>query len=96
MKWKRAYGYKDLGATVTTVSVSQLRHNLGLLPYWNDDDVRDSNSIAKAMKLEVSFSPLEVYKVRGKKKVFYVSDGNHRLYALRRLKILRIPVILFK
>ncbi len=76
---------------VRFVAVSSLRHDNFLL--WDSRDVTLSIRYAYRMKAGDRFPMMEV--CRRKDARYVVGNGNHRLYAVRRLGLKRVPVIVY-
>ncbi len=93
INWKRAYGLTP-EAAVRSVAVKRLRHTELCFGLWNDKDFALAKRYAHAM-LKGSRFPM-LHCVSGKKGRIEVCDGNHRLYAVRRLGAKRIHIILWK
>jgi len=91
--WKRAYGL-SAGATVVQVDVSRLRHLERCFSYWDEYDLADAKRYARLMRRGIRF-PI-MHTTKRKDGCLEVCDGNHRLYAVRRLGVKRVPVILWK
>lgn len=79
------------GQRVVTRAVSSLRQMYTLAPV----DVAVGRTFARAMRQGKRFPLIHCARRDGDRYRFLVYDGNHRLYALRRLGVRRIPLVLY-
>ena len=95
--WKKVMKLPE-NVDVIRVAVSSLRHADGNFngrygTGWREYDFKVALRYAKLMASGTLLPLMEV--VRRKDGRYEVTDGNHRLYAVRRLGVKKVPVLLF-
>jgi hypothetical protein len=91
--WKRAYAKGE--GHVRIVAVRNLRHTSRwhVQVGWHDLDYKDATRYVWLLAQGIRFPMIKV--VQGRNGRYVVTDGNHRLYAIRRLGLKRVPVIVY-